>query len=121
MEERRWDGHALTAAHVAAWTLTELGFGDRLAEALESRRAVPWVSAAVAFARGDPLTAAEICAEIGAATQEAYARVSAARLLLAHGRRIEADVQLARALAFYESVGATRYIRLAESLLPASA
>ena len=36
-------------------------------------------------------------------------------------RRPEADVQLQRALAFYRSVGATRYIRQAEGLLAASA
>jgi hypothetical protein len=37
------------------------------------------------------------------------------------GRRAEAGGQLARALAFYRSVGATRYVGRAEALLPASA
>jgi tetratricopeptide (TPR) repeat protein len=121
IEEGRWSAHARTAAHVASWTLTALGYGSRLADALEPWRMIPWVSAALAFARGDPVAAAEICAEIGAGTQEAYARLSAARLFVDRGRRAEADVQLERALAFYRSVGATRYVRQAESLLPASA
>jgi hypothetical protein len=37
------------------------------------------------------------------------------------GRRREADEQLRSALAFYRSVGATRYIRQGEALLAASA
>lgn len=44
-----------------------------------------------------------------------------AERLLAVGRRAEADVQLRKALAFYRSVGATRYIREGEALLAATA
>jgi hypothetical protein len=40
---------------------------------------------------------------------------------MAQGRRAEADEQLQQALAFYRSVGATRYVRECEALLPASA
>ena len=40
---------------------------------------------------------------------------------VADGRRAEADVQLQKALAFYRSVGATRYIREGEALLAATA
>jgi hypothetical protein len=40
---------------------------------------------------------------------------------VAEGRRAEADAQLEQALAFYRSVGATRYIREAEALLAVSA
>ena len=48
-------------------------------------------------------------------------RLRAAELLVADGRRAEADVQLQKALAFYRSVGATRYIREGEALLAATA
>jgi hypothetical protein len=50
---------------------------------------------------------------MGAATQEAYSRLAAARA---------GDLtQLEPALEFYRSVGATWYLRQGESLIPASA
>jgi hypothetical protein len=55
---------------------------------------------------------------IGSRVDEALARLRAAELL---GRGSEADVQLQKALAFWRSVGATRYIREGETLLAASA
>jgi hypothetical protein len=82
---------------------------------------LPGVRAGIAYASGDPVTAAEVCAEMGLPTEEAQARLAAARLLVAQGRRAEADEQLGRALAFYRSVGASRYVREGESLLAASA
>ena len=54
-------------------------------------------------------------------TSEAYCRLVAARELVEQGRRTEADAQLGRALAFYRSVGARRYVREGESLLAVSA
>jgi hypothetical protein len=48
-------------------------------------------------------------------------RLCAAEQLVAEGRRAEADEQLAQALAFYRSVGATRHVREAEALLAATA
>jgi hypothetical protein len=50
---------------------------------------------------------------------EAEARFRAGEKLVAEGRRGDADEQLAKALAFFRSVGATRYIREAEALLSA--
>ena len=41
--------------------------------------------------------------------------------LIQQDRRAQADVELRRALAFYRSVGATRYIREGELLLAATA
>jgi len=58
---------------------------------------------------------------MGAARSEALARLRAAERLVRDGRRAEADEQLQRALAFYRSVGATRYVREGEALLAASA
>jgi class 3 adenylate cyclase/tetratricopeptide (TPR) repeat protein len=114
-------GFAVNAAHMAAWTLTELERGPELASVLSHLRQGPWVRAAIAYATGDPRSAAEICAEVGALAEEAYARVAAARQLVEQGRRAEADAQLRRALAFYRSVGAVRYVREGEALLAASA
>jgi hypothetical protein len=58
-----------------------------------------------------------VFAEMGAPRDEADARLCAAEKLVGEGRRTEADEQLQRALAFYRSVGATRYVREAEALL----
>ena len=71
--------------------------------------------------RPDPKQPADICGGMGAATQEARVRLWLAETLVEQNRRGEADVELQRALAFYRSVGATRYIRQAEGLLAASA
>jgi class 3 adenylate cyclase/tetratricopeptide (TPR) repeat protein len=65
--------------------------------------------------------AADIFYEIGQLDDEADARLRATKKLARDGRRAEADVQLQKALAFYRSVGATRYIREAESLFAESA
>jgi hypothetical protein len=48
------------------------------------------------------------------------AAVTAERYV-AGGRRAEADAHLTEALALYRSLGATRYLQLAEQLLPATA
>ena len=65
--------------------------------------------------------AAELYAQIGSQLDEADARLRAAERLAAAGRRGEADAQLEQALAFYRSVGATRYVGEGEALLAESA
>ncbi|MDQ6821867.1 MAG: hypothetical protein M3076_16280 [Actinomycetota bacterium] len=77
--------------------------------------------AAEAFAAGDVRRAADICGEMGAVTEEARDRLWLAQALINQNRRAEADVELQRALAFYGSEAATRYVREAEGLLAASA
>jgi DNA-binding SARP family transcriptional activator/class 3 adenylate cyclase/tetratricopeptide (TPR) repeat protein len=113
-------GQVLEYLHRLAWTLSALGRGQELIDVLPSSDA-PSVQAAVAFAARDLRRAADICAGMGAATEEARDRLWLAEALIEQNRRAEADVELQRALAFYRSVGATRYIRQAESLLAASA
>jgi class 3 adenylate cyclase/tetratricopeptide (TPR) repeat protein len=113
-------GYAISSAHELSWTLAAVGRGRELVDALNGIT-VPWARAAAAFAEGDPVGAAAICAETGAVAEEAYARLTAARMLIEQGRRSEANDQLGRALAFYRSVGATRYVRQGEALLAASA
>ena len=106
-------GFAISALHLLSFALTPLGRGPELANALEKLGDNPWARAATAFALDDPLGAAEILGAMGAVTSEAYCRLVAARA---------GDLaQLEPALAFYRSVGATRYVREGESLLAASA
>jgi hypothetical protein len=80
-----------------------------------------WLDAARAYAAGAFEEAADIFGGMGAIPDESYVRLRGAEALVNAGWRAEADVQLQRALAFYRSVGATAYIREAESLLAASA
>jgi class 3 adenylate cyclase len=80
-----------------------------------------WKEAARALAAGDFTGAADVYADLGVSSYEARARLRAATGLVAAGRRREADEQLTQALAFYKSVGATRYIREGEALMAASA
>jgi hypothetical protein len=76
---------------------------------------------AAATLAGDFGRAADISAEDGWLVEEAELRLRDAKALVEAGRRAEADVQLQRALAFYRSVGATRFIREGEALLAATA
>jgi class 3 adenylate cyclase/tetratricopeptide (TPR) repeat protein len=114
-------GFSITWVPVLAWVVVEAGRGAELAAALAPSAKVPWCRAAIAYARDEPVEAAEISAEMGELTQEAFARLAAGRRLVETGRRAEADVQLRRALAFYRGVGARRYVLLGETLLAASA
>jgi class 3 adenylate cyclase/tetratricopeptide (TPR) repeat protein len=107
-------GFADTFLYILAWAMTELGRGEECAAALERYPGTnPWVRVGIAFGRGDPIEAAELCAAMGAASSEAFCRLSAARA----GEL----PQLEPALAFYRSVAAARYVREGESLLAASA
>ena len=75
-----------------------------------------WAPPVRAMLDGDYVPAAETFAEMGLRTLEAHARLRAAEQLLAAARQTEADEQLERALTFWRSVGATRYVRRGESL-----
>ena len=80
-----------------------------------------WKIAARASLDGRHADAADIYGQIGTLPDEAYERLRAARTLAGAGRREEAEDQLSRSLAFFRSVGATRYIREGEELMAASA
>ena len=109
-------------AHALAWVAWKLGRGEEFLELVRDEPLdSPWLRAARAVVVGDFTTAADIIEAIGAAPQEALFRLWAAEELVNEGRRAEADEQLRRALAFYRSVGATRYVREGEALLAASA
>jgi thioredoxin-like negative regulator of GroEL len=101
--------------------LTALGRGDDLLSATEAAPRTRWIEAARLYASGEFAGAAELYGQIGSAVDEADARLRAAEQLAEAGRREEAEAQLERALTFYRSVGATRYVREGEDLLAASA
>jgi class 3 adenylate cyclase/tetratricopeptide (TPR) repeat protein len=111
---------ATDSLHVFAWTLSAFGRAAEFIQALPETDS-PWVRAAALFAAGDLGEAAELCARMGAVTEEARDRLFHAEALTQQNRRAEADVELERALAFYRSVGATRYIRMGEQLRAESA
>jgi tetratricopeptide (TPR) repeat protein len=90
-------------------------------ETAEARPVPPWLQVAAAVARGDHAEAADRLAELRTPPLEAAVRLRAAEHLVGGGRRAEADAQLQKALAFYRSDGATRYIREGEALLAATA
>ena len=105
------------APHLAA-AMDALGRGQEFLERAPGLgTATPWLEAASCWVRGEFERAADLFGEIGSLPDEALARLRAAEKLVAAGRRPEADEQLARALAFWRSVGATRYIREGEALL----
>jgi hypothetical protein len=72
-------------------------------------------------ASGDLVSAADILGGLAALPDEAFYRLRAAQQFVAAGRRSDADEQLDRALGFFRSVRATRYVREGEALLAASA
>jgi hypothetical protein len=91
-----------------AVALDDLGRGEEV-PSLATKPYV-WFDAAKAFVSGDYVGAAGLYARIGSLPDEADARLRSG---------IESEVP--RALEFYRSVGATRYIREGEALLAASA
>ena len=100
-----------------AVSLSRLGRGRDLLDSLSTAPATPWSKAATHYVLGEFAAAADDFAQLGSLRLEADARLRAAGALVAEGRRGEADAHLQRALAFYRSVGATRYIREGEALL----
>jgi tetratricopeptide (TPR) repeat protein len=110
-------GEALTTF---AWTTCDLRLGDQLAAVVETAPQTPWVEAALAITRSEPIRAADMLARLSCRTGEAYSRLRAAEALSREGRRDEADAELAKALAFYRQAGATNYIRKAENLIAAN-
>jgi hypothetical protein len=100
-----------------AVALGQLGSGSELAHAVRATPSTRWLDAALAYAKDDFSRAVDVCGEIGASPEQAYARLAAAGAALADGRRAEAEAQLADALAFYRRVGAASYSQEAETLL----
>ncbi|MDX6517159.1 MAG: hypothetical protein QOF50_5, partial [Gaiellaceae bacterium] len=97
--------------------VVEQGRGPEYVAASESiAHSSPWRTAGLAAAEGDLVAAAEAYERIGSKFVEAWAR-----LLAAEAGHPDADAQLGRAHAYFESVGATPYVRRCEALMAASA
>jgi tetratricopeptide (TPR) repeat protein len=99
----------------------ELGLRERVRLLLARVQATPLTQAIDSVAAGRLEEAVERLAGVGDVPDEAEIRLRRASELAAAGRRAEADEHLCKALAFYRSVGATRYVRKGEELLAKSA
>jgi hypothetical protein len=94
-----------------ACVLVPVGRRDDLERALGGVKLdLPWVAAARAYAAGDAVAAAEVFHEIGDRPDEAYMRLQSG-----------IDSEVRKAIDFYRSVGATRYVREGEAALAAIA
>jgi len=115
-------GFAIVESPLLGWIAATAGKGDEFLDAVahESRDS-PWLRAARATASYDFSAAARIFGQIGMPPHDAFFRLRAAERLVDEGRRAEADAELAPALSFYRSVGATFFLRQAEALLAESA
>jgi class 3 adenylate cyclase/tetratricopeptide (TPR) repeat protein len=102
------------------WDAQTLGCADELRHHL-GRADLDnlWTRASAAVLDRNFEQAAEIFGEMGS-VDEAYAQLKAAEQHVAEGRPAEADAHLRKALVFYRSVGAKRYVREAEGLLAAA-
>jgi predicted ATPase/class 3 adenylate cyclase len=108
-----FDGAPLV--HVAL-VARRVGLGEP--EALVSpERDNPWARAALLLAKGDHHHAAAVLDETGHRSLAAEVRLRGAAELAERRRLAADDEDLARAVAFYRSVGATRYLREAETLV----
>jgi tetratricopeptide (TPR) repeat protein len=81
----------------------------------------PWLEAIEPLLKGDPDRAVELYTALEAPKDVAFARLEAAKMHLAAGRRAEAETHLERALVFYRRAGANRFIAEAEALLGTTA
>jgi tetratricopeptide (TPR) repeat protein len=101
--------------------VTRLGVGAEYIGRFPKHHETEWSKAAARFVAGEPTEAADIYERMGLQPDEALARLVAAQDFVGRGRRADADAQLRRALVFFRSVGARRYVRQAEELLAATA
>ena len=115
-------GPYIAAVPTAFFAAARVGAAEEFRKRTRAfQRGTRWDRAAVAVLDGRWVDAADAYEEIGARPFAALAALRAAQTLVAEGRRAEADEHLRRALAFYRSVRATRYMREGETLLAASA
>jgi class 3 adenylate cyclase/tetratricopeptide (TPR) repeat protein len=100
-----------------AYALEALGRGADLVDTAHTvQPRTGWLDAVVAYVSGDFAAAAERFGQVGSLPDAAFARLSAARALLAADREHDARSELRRAVAFFRGVGATTYLRAADVL-----
>jgi hypothetical protein len=115
-----YDAEAVAAGGLElAWVADHIGRSAQLRAKLDAAASIrPWFrQIADLVLAGDFATAADLAHDWGLFSIEAETRLRAAEKLSELGRHDEANKQLEKALAFYRTVGATRYIREAEALL----
>jgi hypothetical protein len=118
-------GDVFTRKVWAANTLFELASAlhalgrplDPLVNAAASHPGRVWHRAAAALAQGGTAEAVELLAAAGAATYAAHFRLVLAEEFDAAGRAAAAAAERERALEFFRSVAANRYIREGEAVL----
>jgi hypothetical protein len=115
------DTYPLSPIAVVATLFDVLERREDLVRMRESMNPTRWRDALDCHLAGDPGGAADICEEVGMLLAAARWRLLAGSLLVEQGRQAEADLQLEKALAFFDSVGAPRYVRQAEAMLSATA
>jgi tetratricopeptide (TPR) repeat protein len=99
----------------------QVGYQGILRTALKALpRQRPADVAALAITDGRLVEAADLLVEMGFNAPAARVRLRAIEVLSKQGSDLRAREQFDKAVAFYRSVGATRYIRQAERLLEAS-
>jgi len=102
----------------SSWVV-DLAFGlerlGRLEELLRVAQDAPietaWLEAARAYGAGEYENAAALFARIGSRPDEALSRLRAAKVFADAGRDVDARRELEQALPFFESVGASAYLR----------
>jgi tetratricopeptide (TPR) repeat protein len=94
--------------------LVELGRPVVVLDGVLSSR---WLEAAQAFVTGEHGLAADLYAAIGSRADEAYARLEAARQCMAANQAVEANIELAVAIAFYREVRANAHLAKAKQLV----
>lgn len=104
-----------------AFAADPLNLGDEVGAAIAERPETRWTQAARMILEGALEDAADLLEHMGDLAFSADVRLRAAKALVAQGRRAEADTQLSKAVGFYRSAGAKRYLREAEALLAATA
>jgi class 3 adenylate cyclase len=117
---------ALRAGYLPYFAAVDAGWIEYLRGAEQAELDIPAASEAWRFveaclSEGNLLDLADRLSALDFRVDEAHVRLRAAEELVGAGRRPEADDQLRRALAFFRSVGASRYVREGEALLAASA
>jgi DNA-binding SARP family transcriptional activator len=90
------------------------GRADDVLSRFEHMPTSPWRDAATAMLSGHYLEAAERFTAIGVQPEEAHARLLAAEAFATTGNDAEAHLQLAAARPFFETVGASTYVRRAD-------
>jgi class 3 adenylate cyclase/tetratricopeptide (TPR) repeat protein len=120
--ESKIDPRRMYPAGVPTLTLMygELGLFDR-ASFMQVDGPLPWYEVSRAIADGRLVEAADRLERMGDVSFAARVRLSALRRLASGGREADADELLPKVLAFYRSVGATRFVRETEALLPSVA